>query len=97
MDEIIVIKVMNEAQKRVLMDKGENTDKNDKIEKYLQDEAFFYKINKETAFKILTYVGVNKQELENTYNKLVCPAVFYRLIREDKLRVDDPSVIIKYR
>ena len=32
MDEFIMVKVMNEAMKRLLTDKGEDTRKNDKIE-----------------------------------------------------------------
>lgn len=97
MDEFIMVKVMNEAMKRLLTDKGEDTRKNDKIEEYLQDEAFFYKIKKEKAFKLLSCVGVRNEELEKVYNKLVCPYVYYRLVRENKLKTDDPTVIVKFK
>ena len=49
MDEFFVIKVMNEAMQKLLESKGENSLLNQKINKCLQDESFFYKINKEIA------------------------------------------------
>lgn len=96
MDEFILIKVMNEAMQRLLKDKGENTEKNDKIEEFLQDEAIFYKISKEHAFKVLTSVGVVKEELDNIYGKLVCPAKYFKLINENKLNPNDPAIRIKF-
>lgn len=97
MDEFIMVKVMNEAMKKLLIDKGEDTKKNNKIEELLQDEAFFYKINKEKAYVILNCVGIRNKELEKVYNKLVCPYVYYRLVRENKLKIDDPNIIIKFK
>lgn len=97
MDEFILIKVMNEARQRSLKDKGENTEKNDKIEEFLKDEAFFYKISKQNAFKILICVGVIKEELERVYRKLVCPFVYYKLIRENKLNPKDKAIRIKFQ
>lgn len=97
MDEFILIKVMNEAMQKLLKDKGENTEKNDKIEEFLKDEAIFYKISKQNAFKILICVGVNKEELERVYRKLVCPFVYYKLIRENKLNPNDKAIRIKFQ
>lgn len=96
MDEFIVIKVMNEATKRLLESKHEDSIKNQKINEYLKDEAFFYKISKESAFKILLAVGVKSEQLENTYKKLISPSVYYRLVREGKIDINDKSLVIKY-
>lgn len=96
MDEFIVIKVMNEATKRLLESKHEDSIKNQKINEYLKDEAFFYKISKQNAFKILLAVGVKSEQLENTYKKLISPSVYYRLVREGKININDRSIVIKY-
>lgn len=96
MDEFIVIKVMNEAMQRLLESKGENSLKNQKIKEYLQDEAFFYKISKESAFKILLTVGVKSEQLETTYKKLIQPSVYYRLVRAGKIDINDKRLVIKY-
>ena len=53
MDEFKVIDVMNEAMLNLLKDKNKNYEKNAKIKEYLKDEAFFFKINKLNAFKVL--------------------------------------------
>lgn len=96
MDEFVVIKVMNEAMQRLLESKRENSLKNQKIKEYLQDEAFFYKISKKSAFKILLAVGVKSEQLENTYKKLIEPSVYYRLVREGKIDINDKCLVIKY-
>lgn len=97
MDEFVVIKVMNEAMQRLLESKGENSLKNQKIKEFLQDEAFFYKISKKNAFKLLRAVGVKSEQLQTTYMKLIEPSVYYRLVREKKIDVNDKSLVIKYR
>ena len=43
MNEFKVIVVMNEAMLKLLKDKNANYDKNSKIKKFLEDEAFFFK------------------------------------------------------
>lgn len=96
MDEFFVIKVMNEAMQKLLESKGENSLLNQKINKCLQDESFFYKINKEIALKILLSVGVKADRLESTYIKLVNPSVYYKLVKEGKIDINDKNLVIKY-
>lgn len=62
MDEFKVIVVMNEAMLKLLKDKNKNYEKNLKIQEYLKDEAFFFKINQINAYKILQNVGVNQKK-----------------------------------
>ena len=57
MNEFKVIVVMNEAMLKLLKDKNANYDKNSKIKKFLEDEAFFFKINKSQAYELLQNVG----------------------------------------
>lgn len=95
MDEFVVIKVMNEAMIKLLKSKNENCNTNLKIKEFLQDEAFFFKINKNNAYKILLSVGVKKEQLEQTYQKLISPIVYYNLIKKGTISATD-KLVIKY-
>ena len=64
MDKFIIIKIMNEAMIRLKTSKNENCEKNEKIKEFLEDEALFFKIKKETALKVLINVGVNEEKLD---------------------------------
>ena len=97
MDEFKVIVVMNEAMLKTLKDKNENYDKNLKIKEYLNDEAFFFKIDKLNALKILKCVGVKQDQLENVYEKLTSPNMFYDLINKGKINNNDENLVVKYK
>ena len=70
MDEFKVIVVMNEAMIGVLKDKNSDYSVNLKIQEYLQDEALFFKINKQNAYKILQKVGVKQEQLDRVFKRL---------------------------
>lgn len=89
-------KVINEATLKALQRNGKNCEKNLKIKEYLNDEAFFYKIDKNNALKILLMIGVKSDQIEIVYNKLVNISVFYRLINEKKININDKNIIIKF-
>jgi len=96
-DEFKVIAVMNEAMLKLLKDKNKNYEKNLKIQEYLQDEAFFFKISQENAYKILEAVGVNQKQLEEVYKKLISPNMFYDLLNKGKINANDENLIVKYK
>lgn len=96
MDEFKIIVVMNEAMLKTLKNKNANYDENIKIMKYLEDEAFFFKINKLEAYRILQNVGVRPESLEEVYKKLTSPNIFYNLLHIGKIKTDDNNLIIKY-
>lgn len=95
-DEFKVIVVMNETMLELLKEKNEDYEKNLKIEQYLKDEAFFFKIDKLKAYKILQSVGVKQEQLDDVYKKLIAPNVFYDLAYKGKLNANDETLIIKY-
>ena len=95
MDEFIVIKVMNEAMLRLKKSKNENYVINDKIKKHLEDEALFFKINKDTAIKVLISVGVSEDKLEETYLKLIKKEMYDKLVRKGKIKSTD-NLVVKY-
>lgn len=96
MDEFKVIVVMNEAMIDVLKDKNSDYSVNLKIQEYLQDEALFFKINKQNAYKILQKVGVKQEQLDRVYKKLISPNTFYDLLNKGKIKADDDSIVVKY-
>lgn len=96
MNEFKVIQVMNEAKIEILKDKEEKYLLNQKIQEYLKDEAFFFKIDKTNAYKILQEVGVKKDLIEEVYQKLIDQTIFYDLLNKGKIKSNDQSIIIKY-
>ena len=97
MNEFKVIEVMNRARIEVLKDKKEDYSLNEKIQEYLKDETFFFRINKEKACKILQVVGIKKESLEEVYQKLINQEVYYELLNSGKIKADDENLIIKYK
>lgn len=95
-DQFKVIAVMNEAMLKLLKDKNANYDKNLKIQKSLEDESIFFKIDKLTAYEILKNVGVRNESLESVYTKLTSPNIFYDLLNKGKIDPDDSTLIVKY-
>lgn len=96
MDEFKIITIMNEAMLKLLKDKNNNYDKNLKIKKFLEDEAFFFKINKSSAYEILQTIGVKEDRLEEVYKKLVSQNVYYDLLNKGKIDENDEYLVIKY-
>ena len=96
MNEFKVVVVMNEAMLKTLKDKNANYGENLKIQKYLEDEAFFFKISKTNAYNILQNVGVRQESLEDVYKKLTSPNMFYDLLNKGKIKSDDVNLTIKY-
>ncbi len=97
MNEFKVIEVMNRARIEVLKDKKEDYSLNEKIQKYLKDESFFFRISKEKASKILQVVGIKKESLEEVYQKLIAQEIYYDLLNSGKIEADDESLIVKYK
>jgi len=95
-NEFEVVVVMNEAMLKLLKDKNANYEENLKIKKYLEDEAIFFKLNEEQAYKILQKVGVKQEMLENVYKKLTSSNVFYDLLNKGKIKANDDNLTIKY-
>lgn len=96
MDEFKVILIMNETTIEVLKEKKQDYTLNLKIQKYLEDEAIFFKISKENAKNILKAVGVKKEEIENVYQKLTGPQMYYELEKKGKIKPNDKNLIVKY-
>ena len=97
MDEFKVIVVMNEATIEMAKEKNKNYEKNLKIKQFLEDEAFFFKIEQEKAYEILKNVGIKQDKIEDVYKKLISQKVFYDLLHKGKINIDDKNLIVKYK
>lgn len=96
MNEFKVIVVMNEALIKLLKDNGKNYEDNLRIQEKLKDEALFFKIQKPEAIELLKIVGVKEEQLENVYNKLTAPKIFYDLEYKGIINKNDENLIVKY-
>ena len=97
MDELTVIKIMNEAKIKVLQKKNEDSSKNEKLKEILNDQTLFFKISKERAFQILNCVGVKNTEMQRVYNKLITYETYIKLVQIGKIDSNDPNIKIKYK
>ena len=96
MDEFEVIVIMNEAKIRLLKDKNKDTSNNLLIKKYLEHKNCFFKMDKFIAQKILLAVGVNKEQIDNVYEKLICRSMFYDLLNKGLIDQNDKELVINY-
>lgn len=95
-DTFNVIIIMNEAKIKLAKEKDTSYDANLQIRELLKDRAYFYKINKEDAYKILRSVGVLEEMLPETYVKLVNREIYDNLVISRKLNPNDSDIIIKF-
>lgn len=96
MNEFKVIVIMNETMLELLKDKNKDYDVNLKIQKYLEDESIFFKIEKDFAYKLLVCVGIKESKLKEVYEKLTSKAFFFDLVYRGKIKKDDAKLIVKY-
>ena len=61
------------------------------------NEFRIIKIMNETTLEILEAVGVKKEELERTYQKLIESQIYYELVKRGKIKLEDKNVVIKYK
>ena len=95
-DTFNVIIIMNEAKIKLAKEKDTSYDANLQIRELLKDRAYFYKVNKEDAYKILRSVGVLEEMLPETYVKLVNREIYDNLVISRKLNPNDSDIIIKF-
>ena len=92
MNQIEIINIMNEAMIKFLKEKNMDYSANVEIRENLKDEAYFFKIDKIKAYKILEIIGVKKSQLEEVYKKLISPNRFYELVQKGKIKYRDGFV-----
>ena len=90
------LQLMN--QTRLNYNKSQNCDysNNVVVGKILEDEACFFKMNKDDALKILSICGVANSVAPQTYDELTSFKNFKSLVAVSKVRFGDPELMIKY-
>ena len=96
MDVLKNLMIMNEATIIHKEELGEDSNENKKIKEILEDEACFFKLDKNIAFKVIEKIGIAREKVEEVYNEVISKRVFYKLINNGKLNENDDNLKIKY-
>ena len=95
MTQLNEIRIMNDTMIVYLKKMGINYQRNEIIKKIFDDDACFFKMDKDDAFLILEQIGI-KDNIEETYAKLISNDVYYDLYKKGKIDENDSELIIKY-
>lgn len=96
MTQLNEIKIMNDTMIVYLKKMGINYQRNEIIKRIFDDDACFFKMDKDDAFLILNDVGI-KDNIEETYAKLISNDVYYDLYKKGKIDKNDSNLVIKYK
>lgn len=97
MTQLNEIRVMNDTMILYLKKLGKDTRRNEIINKILEDESCFFKMNKDDAYVILNDVGIKNQNIDNIYSELISNDVFYDLYKKGKIDKNNDELVIKYK
>ena len=99
MDEVNIfecINIMNETnidyKVRNKIDYNINID----IRNMLKDEAIFFKIAKPRAYQLLEALEIKKEKIDKVYEELISKKIFYNLLHNRKIDINDNNLLIKY-
>ena len=95
MTQLNEIKIMNNTMIIYLKKLGISYQRNEIIKKILEDDACFFKMNKEDAFLILSEVGI-KDNIEEIYAKLISSDLYYNLYKKGKIDENNDELVVKY-
>lgn len=95
MTQLNEIRIMNDTMIVYLKKIGINYQRNEIIKKIFSDDACFFKMDKGDAFLILSEIGI-KDNIEETYDKLISNDVYYDLYKKGKIDKNDMDLVIKY-
>ncbi len=94
MTKLKEIELMNETTIAYLKKMGVDSKRNEIIKQILQDEACFFKMNREDAYIILKDVGISNK-IEEIYTGLISKEEYYHLQQSGKIH-DYDELKIKY-
>ena len=96
MTQLNELRIINEANIQYLKKINENFKRNEIIKEILNDDACFFKMNKDEAYMLLSEIGILDEHIENIYQKLISTDEFYYLYKSKKIDLKDEEVLIKY-
>lgn len=96
MTNIQQVKLMNETTILYLKRLGKNTKRNEIVNNILEDEACFFKLNKNDAYIILKDIGVSESKLDEVYSELISKNNYYDLQNRGIINKNSEDIIIRY-
>lgn len=90
------LRLINESTRRYLKTINKDYSKNEILKNILEDDACFFKMNKEEAYRILNYLGIIEDQIDTTYKTLISYDEFYKLYKDKKIDLNDKEIVIKY-
>ena len=97
MTKLNELRIMNDTMILYLKKLGMNCTRNEIIKKILEDEACFFKIDKNDAYIILQDIGIGDDQLEVIYSNLISTDSFYNLVHTKKIDANDDELKIKHK
>ena len=96
MTQLNELKIINDSTIVYLKKLNRNYKRNEIIKHILDDDACFFKMNKNEAYIILQNIGISNEQIDSIYENLISSNEFYRLFKCNKIDLNDKEIIIKY-
>ena len=96
MTQLNELKLINDSNILYLKKTNKNYKRNEIVKNILDDEACFFKMNKNDAYIILQDIGILSEQIDIIYQKLISSDEFYRLFKLKKIDLNDKDILIKY-
>ena len=99
MDDVNIfecINIMNETNIDYKVRNKIDYNINIEIRKMLKDESIFFKITKQRAFQLLEALEIKKEKIDKVYEELISKKIFYNLLHNRKIDINDKELLIKY-
>ena len=96
MTNIQQVKLMNETTILYLKKLGKNTKRNEIVNNILEDEACFFKLNKNDSYIILKDIGVSESKIDEVYSELISKNNYYDLQSRGIINKNSKDIIIRY-
>ena len=96
MTQLNELKIINDSTIVYLKKLNRNYKRNKIIKHILDDDACFFKMNKNEAYIILQNIGISNEQIDSIYENLISSNEFYRLFKCNKIDLNDKQIIIKY-
>lgn len=96
MTQLSELRLINDSNILYLKKVNRSYKRNEIVKNILNDEACFFKMNKNDAYIILQDIGILSEQIDIIYQKLISSYEFYRLFKSEKIDLNDKDILIKY-
>lgn len=96
MTQLSELRLINDSNILYLKKINRNYKRNEIVKNILDDEACFFKMNKNDAYIILQDIGILSEQIDIIYQKLISSDEFYRLFKSKKIDLNDKDILIQY-